>query len=110
MMIPLPYKLLGGALVISMVFTFGLLKGKSWQKSIHARQQAQLQSEILDLGDRLSIKTAHLKRLQDERRDLIYDLEQQAHEAEGSDSPGIGSTNGLRRLHNRWNQGSSTAD
>lgn len=90
--------LMGGA------FAYGIHKGTIWEKTRTEEKRQELQEEILDLNEDLSVKNAEILRLNREREDLINDLEQQAIQAPGSDNPGVGSTGGLQRLERRWGE------
>jgi len=92
--------------IVGGAFGYGIHKGTVWEKARNEEKRQELQQEIFDLTDNLSLKNAEILRLNREKEDLINDLEQQALQAPGSDNPGVGSTGGLQRLERRW--GTST--
>ena len=88
--------LIGGA------FAYGFHKGTISQIAQFEKDRVKLQTEVLDLADDLREKNSELLRAQKEKEGLIYELENQAMDAEGSSGPGVGTTGGLQRLEKRW--------
>lgn len=88
--------------VLGAAFGFGVHKGTVWQVQKFEADRQALQDEILDLNLTLNERAAELLRLQQEKEELINDLENQALTAEGSDGPGVATTGGLQRLERRW--------
>lgn len=100
--------LIAGAVVLAILggaFAYGVHKGTVWQVQRQEDERTKTQEEIFDLNEELLNKAAELEQLKNERRELINDLENQALTAEGSNGPGVGTTGGLRRLEQRWSQG-----
>ncbi len=100
--IPLPYKLAAVAIAVVVIFGFGFLKGSTSEIRKQEKARIALQEEIFDLADDLSVKNAEILKLNQDKKDLIYDLEQEAISAKGSSGPGIATTGGLQRLERRW--------
>lgn len=99
--------LIAGAVALAMLggaFAYGVHKGTVWQVQRQEDERTKTQEEIFDLNEELLKKAAELEQLENERRELINDLENQALTAEGSNGPGVGTTGGLRRLEQRWSQ------
>lgn len=94
--------------VIGGAFSYGYIKGGQKTAEKYEQIRIQLQDEVLDLSENLSVKNSEILELQRQKIGLINDLETQALEAVGSSAPGVGSTGGLRRLDRRWNQSSET--
>ncbi|CBW47067.1 hypothetical protein [Roseovarius Plymouth podovirus 1] len=88
--------LLGGA------FAYGYHKGTVNQIEQFEEDRQELQNDLLDLNETLSVKNAEILRLNREKEGLINELENQALTAEGSSGPGIATTGGLQRLEQRW--------
>jgi len=88
--------LLGGA------FAYGYHKGTVNQLAKIEEARQELQNDLLDLSENLTLKNAEILRLNKEKEGLIYDLENQALNAEGSSGPGVATTGGLQRLNSRW--------
>ncbi|UAT28915.1 hypothetical protein PP753_gp43 [Dinoroseobacter phage vB_DshP-R7L] len=88
--------LLGGA------FAYGYHKGTVNQIEKFEEDRQELQNDLLDLNETLSVKNAEILRLNREKEGLINELENQALTAEGSSAPGIATTGGLQRLERRW--------
>lgn len=101
--------LIAGAVALAVIggaFAYGIHKGTVWQVQRQEAERVRTQEEIFDLNEELLKKAAELAELENERRELINDLENQALTAEGSNGPGVGSTGGLRRLEQRWSSSS----
>lgn len=94
--------MMGGA------FAYGIHKGTVWEKDRNEAARQELQQEIFDLSDSLSVKNAELLRLTREREGLINELENEAIEADGADAPGVSGTGGLQRLERRWGPSPNT--
>jgi hypothetical protein len=88
--------LLGGA------FAYGYHKGTVNQIEKFEDDRQELQNDLLDLNETLSVKNAEILRLNREKEGLINELENQALTAEGSSAPGVATTGGLQRLERRW--------
>jgi hypothetical protein len=88
--------------LISGAFAYGFHRGSLNQAEKYADERIQLQEDLIDLGERLSLRNAELLAAQTERQELIDDLEAQALSANGSDNPGVATTGGLQRLCDRW--------
>lgn len=101
-LIPLPYKLAAMAIAVAAVFGYGYMKGQDHAEAKFEKARHNLQQELFDLADDLSVMNTENLQLIAEREELIHDLEIQAIEAPGSDNPGVGSTGGLQRLNSRW--------
>ena len=99
--------MLGATVVLlGVTFAYGYHKGTVNQIRKAEDARIELQEELLDLSEILSVKNAEILRLNREREGLIHDLENQAITAKGSAAPGISTTGGLQRLEQRW--GTST--
>ena len=96
--------IVGFALLIGS-FGYGYMKGSARQVRLQERARVVLQEELLDLRQSLDVKAAHLRRLTEERRGLIDELESEAYSANGAAAPGVGSIDGLQRLKRRWGSG-----
>lgn len=96
--------MLGGA------FAFGFHRGTVSEIRKQEEARLELQEDLFDLADELSLRNAEILRLQREREGLINDLEEQALDANGADNPGVVSTGGLLRLEQRWGSGTGTPD
>ena len=83
-------------------FAYGYHKGSVNEIAKHEKARLALQEEIFDLADNISVKNMEILRLQHEQQELIYDLEIEATNAEGSDSLGVTANGGLQRLERRW--------
>lgn len=103
MVLGITVALLGGA------FAYGYHKGTVNQLEKFEEARQELQNDLLDLNQSLTLKNAEILRLNKEKEDLIYDLENQALNAEGSAGPGIATTGGLQRLERRWGPSSRTS-
>lgn len=88
--------LMGGA------FAYGYHKGTVSQIQKFEADRQELQDEILDLNEDLSVKNAENLQLLKDKEELAYELENEALNAAGSSNPGVGSTGGLQRLESRW--------
>lgn len=88
--------------ILLAAFAYGYHKGTVNQLEKFEAQKQDLQNDLLDLNETLSVKNAEILRLNREKEGLINDLESQATSAEGADAPGISSTGGLQRLERRW--------
>ena len=102
--IPLPYKLAAIIIVVVVIFGFGFLKGSTSEIRKQEKARIALQEEIFDLSDDLSVKNTEILKLNQDKKDLIYELEQEALDAKGSSGPGIATTGGLQRLERRWSK------
>lgn len=100
--IPFPYKMAATAIVVVAIFSFGFVKGTSYESAKFEKSRLTLQKELFDLSDQLSVMNAQNLRLVKEREELTHDLETQALEATGSSNPGVSATGGLQRLNTRW--------
>jgi len=101
-LIPKPYLIVASLALLVGSFGFGWHKGTVNQIAKFEADRIALQEDLFDLGEEISVKNAEILALQQERLDLVHDLETQALEADGSDAPGITATGGLRRLEERW--------
>ena len=92
------------ALVVLLLgsFAYGYHKGSISEIAKYEKSRLALQEEIFDLADDISIKNIEILRLQQEQQELIYDLEIEATNAEGSNSLGVTANGGLQRLERRW--------
>lgn len=88
--------------VLGAAFGYGVHKGTVWQVQKFEADRQALQDEILDLNLTLNERAAEILRLQQEREELVNELENEALTAEGSDGPGVATTGGLQRLERRW--------
>lgn len=88
--------------LLGAAFAYGYHKGTVNQIAKFEEDRQELQDELLDLNESLSVKNAEILRLNREREGLINELETQAINAEGSSAPGVATTGGLQRLERRW--------
>ena len=102
--------LAGTVALLGAAFAFGYHRGTVNQIEKFEEDRQELQDELLDLNEDLSIKNAEVLRLNREKEDLINDLENQAITAVGSDAPGVASTGGLQRLEKRWGPSPTSAE
>ena len=92
------------------VFFYGVNRGTVWTTKKFEAKQAELQQEVFDLTEDIQEKNDEILRIQRERDQLAFELENEALEAPGSDNPGIATTGGLQRLERRWGPRESTTD
>jgi len=88
--------------LLGAAFVYGYHKGTVNQIAKFEEDRQELQDELLDLNETLSVKNAEILRLNREREVLVNELENQALTAEGSSAPGVATTGGLQRLERRW--------
>ena len=88
--------------LLGAAFAYGYHKGTVNQIQRFEEDRQELQNELLDLNETLSVRNAEILRLNREKEGLINELENQALTAEGSDGPGVATTGGLQRLERRW--------
>ncbi len=94
--------LVGTLAIIGGSFAYGYHKGSVTTANRFEDKRIELQEEILDLNEYLSVLNAENLLLRKEKEDLINDLEKQALNAEGASAPGVATTGGLYRLERRW--------
>ena len=88
--------------LLGAAFAYGYHKGTVNQIEKYEEDRQELQNELFDLNESLSVRNAEILRLNREKEGLINELENQAITAEGSAGPGVGTTGGLQRLERRW--------
>lgn len=100
--------LVGVLAVIGGAFAYGYHKGSLALASKYEVKRIELQEEILDLNESLTLKNADILKLAKEKQELIDELEEQALQAPGSSNPGVATTGGLQRLERRWGKGTTS--
>lgn len=101
---------LGGLALLGGAFAYGYSKGSAAELSKIAKKTAETQQELFDLADTVREQTDELRRLQQEKMELINGLEQEAVSAVGANAPGVSSTGGLQRLERRWGPSPRSTD
>ena len=90
------------------VFVYGYHKGTVNQIAKQLEAKQELQEQLFDLNEILFLKNAEILRMNQEREELVNELENQALSTKGSDAPGVSSTGGLQRLERRWGSSPTT--
>ncbi len=101
-LIPTPYKLAAIVFAVVVIFGFGFKTGTDRQLAKQEVIRLELQEDLFDLADDISVKNAEILALQQKQEELAHELETEAYQAEGSSAPGISTTGGLQRLERRW--------